>query len=1183
MTQLTQPKKQGGFALLITITLLAFLVLLLVSLASLTRVETQVAANTQQLSQARQNAALALSLALGRLQVLAGPDQRATTTADVNVALGGQDGTHAWTGVWGNANTSGDYTSSAKLLGWLVSGNEQGTFTADTTAAAFGKVSAPSTPAFSPADAVTLGTASTNGGLATDVKLKSQDARVLIGPGSVSATKDYVFAPLQNIQVPASTIPGLTGNTPNTIGRYAWWVGDEGVKARLNLVDPWTTAASNAQERFDRLMVAQRHGIELVTTDGTTPFGTSLYNVEGSGATATQFRTDLAKALSYPQVYLLTGFGTNTITTALQLRRHDLTTVSRGVLADQLRGGLRHDLTPLLDADPSSWTGALKTSLDSASYTYAGARRVADFQSSQLYSNNSYSMNTAVGAADARSPVAATWEQVQGFYHYAATNTGVVNVAAQTNSQMAIAPIVLRWGVAFDLSATSTGNGQLNIFPHVVLWNPYNVTLRGGYRVRVEFSDNDTSARYLYFVTDLDSAGQTITSNYPVYYQEYIASLNAAIPGKYSNRTMEFTIPSVDIPAGQTYIFTPQATQAYQASGDNPLANTYGTTNSFTRSIGHPFTPAEIQSTALVFAKGPSPSAGGTVSLHLLDASGNRLQLIDSVGLTATYTVDNSAGAATKITSTPQIGWCRNISTEPTTPLTQVGFCLVNSLQQTDPRCNWLAHCNQRAPSIGRAWFEWNTGFANNANWGTANKLQVSKWTTLDMVSTSPARAYTGPSLAASTGATEAILFNLPRADTPVLSLGQLQHVELTLMSSGNEFKSSGHEPTYPFGNAYATPQIAQNRLLNPNTNTAKSTFAGSEAHLTDVSYLINRALWDRFFFSGTPDVSTAALQTKINAGDPLPDGRIRYLGQPLAADVRDFDKAAAHLMVDGAFNINSTSVEAWTALFASLRNVPVNPATGTSGTISGTPYVRTPYVTGGATTSSRTDQWAGYRTLTDAQVRTLAASMVTEVQTRGPFLSLADFVNRRLVAYPDATGLAGALQAALDLAPAVNTAVLDLNQATADSTKDVPATTAEIWTYGSHDYYLQNIIAPRRNATSTIRSKGAMAPGFLSQADMLEALGPGLAARSDTFVIRAYGETVNPLLPSTDPSYITGRAWCEAVVQRLPDYMDSTPTGNAAEVQPVTGNTVNLTVTNQRFGRRFQVVSFRWLTPKDI
>ncbi|MFA6959634.1 MAG: hypothetical protein WC205_02665 [Opitutaceae bacterium] len=1174
---------QDGFALLITITLLAFLVLLLVSLASLTRVETQVAANSQQLSLARQNAVMSLSLALGRLQSLAGPDQRTTATADITTS--GQNGTHAWTGTWGNSKTSDDYVSSPQLLGWLVSGNESGTFTADASASAFGQISAASTPTFTPADPVVLGTAVANGAMATDVQLKSLPARVLMGPGSVSATKDYVVAPLQNIQVAASTIPGLTGSTATTIGRYAWWVGDEGVKARINLTDPRAGTATTTAERFDRLLIAQRHGIELITTDGTTLFGTTLYNVEGSSSTATQFRADLAKAIDYPQLPLLTGFGTNTLTAALRLRRHDLTTVSRGVFSDQLRGGLRHDLTVLLDADPASWTGTLKVSLDNASATYSGARRIADFQSSRLYSA-SYSMNPSKGV-DTRSPAAATWEQVRSFYHYAVTNAGTVNAVAQTDTQMAIAPIVTRWGVSFDVSAATDGSGgQLHIYPHVVLWNPYNVTLHGSYRVRVEFADKDDStAKRIYFIRQFEADGVTpVTPPFPIYFQETIAPLTTGT-GKYSDRTLEFTIDNVDIPAGQAHVFTPPADAAYQASGSNKLDTTQspsvsGPAHGFTRAVAHTFTSSELHSSALVLAN-TSGGNGGTMSLHLLDTSGNRLQLIDGVGLVNSYTVDNNTGTATSITVpsySPAIDWFRDF-TAGTSAGNQIGFCFANSLQQTSPNYNWLAQCNQRAPSIGHTWFEWSSGFASTANWSAFTQKAQGQWP-LDLVASNPARAYTGPSLAATNGASQAILFNLPRADAPILSLGQLQHAALT-------FTPAGQEPTYPFGNAYATPHIQQNRLLNPNGNTLAATNAGSEAHLTDVSYLLNRALWDRFFFSGTPDVSTASLQAKIAVEEPLPDARIKYLRQPAATDVRDFDRAAAHLLVDGAFNVNSTSVEAWTALFASLRNLPISPATGASASaVNGTPYVRTPYVPNGSSTvvasANRPDQWAGYRTLTDSQVRTLATAMVAEVKTRGPFLSLADFVNRRLTTFPDATGLSGTLQSVLDVGVSgLNTTILEMDRPSTSDPNPVPSTTVETWTVGSQTYYLQNIKAPRRNTPNTGRAKAALAPGFLSQGDILQALGPGLAARSDTFVIRAYGETVNPLLTSTDAGYITGRAWCEAVVQRMPDYVDSI--GNTAEVQPITGSTVNLTTTNQRFGRRFEVVSFRWLSPNEI
>src|SRR5690606_37451021 len=77
------PNRQRGFALLITITLVAFLVLILVGLATLTRVETQVAANSQLQTQARQNALMALNIALGQLQKHTGPDQRVTARADI--------------------------------------------------------------------------------------------------------------------------------------------------------------------------------------------------------------------------------------------------------------------------------------------------------------------------------------------------------------------------------------------------------------------------------------------------------------------------------------------------------------------------------------------------------------------------------------------------------------------------------------------------------------------------------------------------------------------------------------------------------------------------------------------------------------------------------------------------------------------------------------------------------------------------------------------------------------------------------------------------------------------------------------------------------------------------------------------------------------------------------------------
>ena len=115
-------------------------------------------------------------------------------------------------------------------------------------------------------------------------------------------------------------------------------------------------------------------------------------------------------------------------------------------------------------------------------------------------------------------------------------------------------------------------------------------------------------------------------------------------------------------------------------------------------------------------------------------------------------------------------------------------------------------------------------------------------------------------------------------------------------------------------------------------------------------------------------------------------------------------------------------------------------------------------------------------------------------------------------------------------------------------------------------------------------------------QQDILARLGSFLTVRSDTFKIRAYGEIRNPV-----SGVVEAKAWCEMVVQRTPEYMDNSEFGNAPE--DVYGrekelgyqygleeyNTVmndtngGLTKINQALGRRFKIVSFRWLNENEI
>ena len=109
------PHRRGGYALLLALALLAFAALLVVSLTTLTQVETAVVANGRRAAQAQQHARQALNLAVGRLQRFAGPDRRVTAHAEITADGAAQP---CWTGVWDAAAASGG------PLTWLVSGNE---------------------------------------------------------------------------------------------------------------------------------------------------------------------------------------------------------------------------------------------------------------------------------------------------------------------------------------------------------------------------------------------------------------------------------------------------------------------------------------------------------------------------------------------------------------------------------------------------------------------------------------------------------------------------------------------------------------------------------------------------------------------------------------------------------------------------------------------------------------------------------------------------------------------------------------------------------------------------------------------------------------------------------------------------------------------------------------------------
>ena len=188
-----------------------------------------------------------------------------------------------------------------------------------------------------------------------------------------------------------------------------------------------------------------------------------------------------------------------------------------------------------------------------------------------------------------------------------------------------------------------------------------------------------------------------------------------------------------------------------------------------------------------------------------------------------------------------------------------------------------------------------------------------------------------------------------------------------------------------------------------------------------------------------------------------------------------------------------------------------------------------------------------------------MAEKLVDEIRRRSsvnehPFLSLSNFVNRS-IDQDDFKGPAarkrfmytGALQSAIDQSGLNGKATFDAqgNPQTnndglwEDGYKYEPFIGATPTSSSAYFPYLEDSVA-------AIEDRPLMegAPGFLMQADVLSKIGGKLTARSDTFMIRSYGNSIDPFTVSSE-----AESYFELVVQRVPEYLDSP--GNTPDTEP--------------------------------
>ena len=440
-------------------------------------------------------------------------------------------------------------------------------------------------------------------------------------------------------------------------------------------------------------------------------------------------------------------------------------------------------------------------------------------------------------------------------------------------------------------------------------------------------------------------------------------------------------------------------------------------------------------------------------------------------------------------------------------------------------------------------------------------------------------RGYFGASGSVQYGSSFVHMMHVPTAPAP--SLGDLVHSNLVASSSLPRV-------VHPFGNSRAHPLI-------PSTTISKNvTNAGL---LVDHTYLLNDGLWDKYYFSSLTDyVSGQGVMDRSNSRKEVMQGvfdgtrpalNSRLVPVTAPGDAEAISKKldgmdaytlsrqmGKHLAVTGPFNLSSTSVDAWRAVLSSIRDRSVYgatvsttgaPATGTTTTLKSKTYGNsdiTPFVRSGRpladSTSGDSMRWAGFRALTDNQITILAKSIVTEVTKAGaedqaPAFSVGEFVNRRLGSSGKLHTLAGLIQTAIDNEG-------DINKQSENDSKTLS---------------VRPVSGARKKGVETpevMDGRSAEgAPSMITQGDLMSALAPIATVRGDTFKIRSYGEA-----NAADGKTVLARAWCEVVVQRVPEFVD---TADA----PETRISALSSSANIKFGRRFNIVSFRWLSENEI
>ncbi|MDB6076720.1 MAG: hypothetical protein JWO82_467 [Akkermansiaceae bacterium] len=462
-------KGQRGFTLVITLVTVTMLIVLTTGMLTLSAISVRSTDRGRAEQRARANARLALQLALGELQALAGPDGRVTAPSSIRDARNGQQHlTGVWDGwKWDGKGSAPDWKAkkAEKFKGWLVSSPVRD----DVKDVSF----ADSTPSGEP---VTL--------------VKGQGGQ-----------EGLLQAPL----VPVRARDGAEG-------AYAWAISDESQKVNIALApDP---RGASAGDDIHRLLAAHDLGFDAVRSSDWKPLSKAA---EKRPLLVTTREAKLSgldeKSSSFHDITsgtrgLLTNVADGGLAQDLS-RLFDRDSLPADFSSRFLYSGTDSPLFP----PPARFKGANPLPSPDPSWAllhshYRGYTRLSGSDSPQLTAN--------VDSVDARSPAGKVMSEQEILRNPAFNKQQIAPVIAKAQFVFSIT-----FGYQAGTLDTMWGNGSarsspaslrdtyiawLVIDPVITLWNPYNVPL--------EFSGATVELYRIPMAFRLYKNGVQLASNY---------------------------------------------------------------------------------------------------------------------------------------------------------------------------------------------------------------------------------------------------------------------------------------------------------------------------------------------------------------------------------------------------------------------------------------------------------------------------------------------------------------------------------------------------------------------------------------------------------------------------------------------------------------------------------------------